>query len=274
MNYYVTEKIRRRIDALDIPFNHYGMDRYGVSKEHLGALFTMLDFFYEKYFTVETFGVDNIPDKGRGLLIGNHSGGIPFDGGMVLHSLIVDKEPPRLAHGMVEKFAQRWPFISFYFNRFGQFTGLPEHARRLLREERLVLAFPEGVRGIGKLYEERYSLVRFGTGFMRLALQSDAPIIPFAFIGGEESFPVMIRLEKLGKMLGAPFIPIPTHIIPLPKPMPCQIFYGEPMYFEGDGSESDEVIHQYVDQVSEKISELIEEGRAHRRKHFAELGES
>ena len=115
------------------------------------------------------------------MLVGNHSGGVAIDGAMVLASMFFDMDPPRLAQGMAEKFINKVPFASEWANRTGQFTGLPENAVRLLEDERLLVVFPEGARGTAKLYKERYSLVDFGTGFMRLALKTKTPIIPFAF---------------------------------------------------------------------------------------------
>jgi 1-acyl-sn-glycerol-3-phosphate acyltransferase len=154
------------------------------------------------------------------------------------------------------------------FSRMGQLPGLPQHAVRLLRDERLLMIFPEGVRGIGKLYGNRYETVRFGTGFMRIALQTESPIIPFAFIGGEEAYPTLWHLKPLAKLLGVPYVPVPAHIVPVPLPIRCSIHYGEPMFFEGSGSESDEVIATYVAQVRERVNELIVEGRVERRERL------
>jgi 1-acyl-sn-glycerol-3-phosphate acyltransferase len=96
----------------------------------------------------------------------------------------LEMDPARLGQGMAEKFLNMLPFASEWSSRCGQFTGLPEHAERLLNDERLLMVFPEGARGTAKLYWERYSLVGFGTGFIRLALATHTPVIPFAFIGG------------------------------------------------------------------------------------------
>lgn len=199
------------------------------------------------------------------MVVGNHSGGLPVDGAMVLTSLLLEANPPRLGQGMVEKFANKWPFLSHWFSRVGQFTGLPEHAERLLEQERCLMVFPEGARGTGKLYKDRYQLVRFGTGFVRLALSTDTPIVPFAFIGGEEALPTIMHLKRLARMIKAPYIPISPYILPIPMPIPCQIFYGEPLKFEGDGTEADEVIEEYVGIVKTKIEGLIDEGRRWRR---------
>lgn len=256
----VSANVAERIARLDVPFNSYGLDPYGVSREHLMGFYTLLGWMYRSYFRVKAYNIDRVPESGRLMLIGNHSGSLPVDGGMVLTSLILDRNPPRLGHAMVEKFAQRWPFLSSGFNRVGQFTGLPEHAIRLLEDERALVVFPEGARGTGKLYKDRYQLTRFGTGFMRLALRTKTPIAPFAFIGGEEAVPAMFHLKGLAKLIGAPYWPVPPHIIPFPLPVACAVHYGEPMFFEGDGTEADEVIIHYVDQVKDRIRELIHEG--------------
>ena len=253
------------IDRMEVRFNAYGLDRFGVSRDHLVHFFTFLKFFYRNYFNVKSYNIDRVPERGRVMVVGNHSGGLPVDGGMVLASLMLEHDPPRLAHGMVEKFAQRWPFVSSWFNRVGQFTGLPEHAVELLESERVLMVFPEGARGTGKLYKDKYHLVRFGTGFLRLALKTGTPIVPFAFIGGEEAIPTAIHVNFLAKLLGAPYVPLTKYVLPFPLPISCSIHYGEPMEFDGNGTEVDSVIQGYVDHVKERIEELIEEGRRERR---------
>lgn len=266
MNRWVADdEVEAAVENLRLPFNRYGLDQYGVSRDHLVTFFSMLAPFYRHYFSVRVFGADNIPDEGRMMVVGNHSGGIPVDGAMILTSLLLDTDPPRLGQGMVEKFANKWPFVSHWFSRIGQFTGLPEHAERLLEEDRCLMVFPEGARGTGKLYKDRYKLVRFGTGFMRLALSTDTPIVPFAFIGGEEALPTIFHLKRLARLLKVPYIPVSPYLLPVPLPVPCQIFYGEPMEFDGDGSEADEVIIGYVEEVRDRIRSLIDRGREWRR---------
>ena len=153
-------------------------------------------------------------------------------------------------------------FLSQLASRLGQFTGLPEHADRLLRDDRLLMVFPEGARGTAKLARDADSLVRFGTGFMRLALKTGTPIVPVAFVGGGEAIPTVMNLYKLGQFLGVPYIPVTPYLFPLPKPVKLQLLYSEPLVFEGDGSEADEVIHGYVEQVRSRIAWLIEQARA------------
>ncbi|MGH7293650.1 MAG: lysophospholipid acyltransferase family protein, partial [Polyangiaceae bacterium] len=202
------KEVHNRVARLELPFNALGVDPYGISRSHLRVSMTALAALYRHYFSVETRGIANVPPRGRAMLVGNHSGGIAIDGAMVIASCLLEMDPPRLAQGMVEKFLNRFAFVSLWASRTGQFTGLPEHAERLLEEDRLLMVFPEGARGTAKLFRERYSLVDFGTGFVRLALKTNTPIVPFAVLGGSEAFPTVANAYKLGRLLGVPYIPI------------------------------------------------------------------
>ncbi len=253
-------EVRERVDRLELPFSRFGVDNYGISKKHLADWFTLLGVLYKHYFRVQAHGMEHIPRRGRAMLIGNHSGGIALDGAMVIASLFFELEPPRLAQGMVEKFLNRVPLASLWMNRVGQLTGLPENALRLLEDDRILMVFPEGARGTAKLYWERTSLVQFGTGFMRLALQTNTPIIPFGFIGGGDAFPTVFNAVELGRMLGAPYIPISAYLFPVPLPVQLAVHYGEPMHFEGTGNEDDKAIEAKVEQVKSRIADLIDHG--------------
>src|SRR6185503_11488451 len=215
---------------------------YGTTQSELARFFTLLGLLYRHYFTVDVHGLDHVPARGRAMLIGNHSGGWAVDALMVLALVFYGKQPPRLAQGMVEKFLIQLPFISRMTQAAGQLTGLPEHAIRLLEDDRLLMVFPEGARGTAKLYHERNTLVKFGTGFMRLAMQTRSPIIPFGFVGGGEAVPTVLNLYKLGRLVGVPYIPVTPYLLPLPRPVHMRLEYGEPMIFEGTGNEDDDAI--------------------------------
>ncbi|APR77051.1 Hypothetical protein A7982_02398 [Minicystis rosea] len=260
----VDEEVRERLQRLEIPFNACGVDPYGVSREHLGYFYASLGFFYRRYFRVRAHGLENVPARGRAMLVGNHSGGVAVDGAMVIASMFFEREPPRLAQGMAEKFINKVPFASQWTNRTGQLTGVPETAEKLLEDDRLLMVFPEGARGTAKLYRDRFSLVGFGTGFVRLALKTRTPIIPFGFIGGGDAIPTIANSYALGKLMGAPYVPITPYGLALPLPVRLSVHYGEPIVFEGTGTEDDEVIYAYVDQVKARIAALIEIGRAAR----------
>ena len=262
---HLRQEIDARLDQLQVPFGRHGVDPFGVSKAHLANFYRVLGVLYKDYFRVRSYGVHNVPSCGRAMLVGNHSGGVAIDGAMVIASMFFDKNPPRLAQGMVEKFIAKVPFASAWSSRVGQFTGLPEHAQRLLDDDRLLMVFPEGSRGTAKLYWERTSLVHFGSGFVRLALASRAPIVPFAFIGGGDAVPTIFNAYKLGKLLGAPYVPITPYLFALPLPVPLAVHYGEPMTLEGTGSEDDATIEHKVAQVKARVAELIAKGELARR---------
>lgn len=257
--------IRARVDRLELPWNGYGIDPYGISKSDLAWFFQLASLLYKGYFRTRAYGVEHVPARGRAMIVGNHSGGVALDGLMVIAALFLEKEPPRLAQGMAEKFLNKTPIASRLSSRLGHFTGLPEHAVRLLEDERLLMVFPEGARGTAKLFWERHSLVHFGTGFMRLALQTKTPIVPFGFVGGGEAIPTIVNSRRLGKLIGAPYVPFTPWLLPLPLPVALEVRFGEAMRFEGSGNEDDATIEEKVDQVKFRIADLIEEGRRHLR---------
>jgi 1-acyl-sn-glycerol-3-phosphate acyltransferase len=195
------------------------------------------------------------------MLVGNHSGGFALDGMMAVASSFFELDPPRLAQGMADKFLNRLPFESQVTSRLGHFTGLPEHADRLLHDERLLMVFPEGARGTAKLYWERYDLVNFGTGFVRLALATRAPIVPFGFVGGGDAVPSIYNAYRLGRLLGVPYVPITPYLLPIPRPVRLELRYGEPIVLEGRGTEDDAFVEEKVELVKMRIAELIAQGR-------------
>lgn len=260
----IIDEVGERVERLELGFNPLGVDRFGVSKSHLKVFLTALGSLYRYYFRVKAYGIENVPGRGRAMLIGNHSGGVAFDGGMVIASMLLEMDPPRLAHAMVEKFLNATPIASQWTARTGQFVGLPENAIQLLEDERLLMVFPEGARGTAKLYKERFSLVDFGTGFMRLALQTKTPIVPFGFIGGGDALPTFHNSRTIGKLVGAPYVPFTPWLLPVPIPAQLSVHYGKPMVFEGTGNEEDSVIFGYVEQVKEAVRAQMEAGRSQR----------
>jgi 1-acyl-sn-glycerol-3-phosphate acyltransferase len=266
MSWLVDPEVRARVERLDLEWNRYGFDPYGTSQADLARFFTALQILYRRYFRVTVGRIDAVPPRGRAMLVGNHSGGWAVDALIVLASVFFDLEPPRLAHGMAEKFLSRLPFASSISCRLGQLTGLPENALRLLEDERLLMVFPEGARGTAKLFPERNSLVRFGSGFMRLAIETRSPIVPFGFAGGGEAIPTVLNLYRLGRLIGVPYIPVTPYLFPLPRPgVRLHVEYGDPMTFAGTGREDDETIERFVEEVKERIALLVERAVAARR---------
>lgn len=264
------EDISARIRALNIHGNEAGFDPFGWDPDVSRYALALTVFLHRTYFRSEVFGIDRAP-VGRALYVANHSGHIPIDGVLIATSLIMDRDPPILVRAMVEKWAQRLPFVSVFFTRVGQVLGSPDNARRLLEAEHPLLVFPEGIRGISKPYKERYKLANFGAGFMRLALETKTPIVPVAVIGGEEQYPAIGNIRGLAKLFGMPAFPIIPQVllgVPLPLPTRYRLHFGEPMYFEGDPDEDDADIEARVECVRESIQTMIGRGLSARQHIF------
>jgi 1-acyl-sn-glycerol-3-phosphate acyltransferase len=254
-------RVAERIAKLEIPFNAKGLDPYGTSRKYLRVSFQRLWYFYHYYFRVRTFGIEHVPASGRAMIVSNHSGGYAIDAAMLACTCFFEMDPPRLAQGMAEKFMMRMPFLGEWTSKTGHFAGLPEHAERLLREERLLMVFPEGARGTAKLFKERYSLVRFGTGFLRLALKTRTPIIPAAVLGGANAVPTIANLYKLGRLCGVPYIPVTPYLFATPLPASLEVRFGEPVHLSGNGDEDDAYVLAKVELIKDRISGLIAAGR-------------
>ena len=136
-------QVRRNVDRLPIEFDDYGFDRFGLSKKALTRAYSPMAYLYRHYLKVTAFGLENVPATGRGLIIANHSGGLGADAAMILTSLLLNDEAPRLGQGMAEYFLTRSPFARPALRKLGHLTGLPEHAEQLLNDERLLTVFPD-----------------------------------------------------------------------------------------------------------------------------------
>lgn len=258
----VDHETSERIERLAPNVNEYGYDRWGASPAATKRAFAFVRFLYRNYFRVEVHGIEHVP-PGRVLLIGNHSAQLAYDGMLVAAAMILDAEPPRFLRAMIERFFAVPPFVNMLMTRMGQLIGLPENAERLLREEEAaVLVFPEGERGGGKVWKDRYKIMGFGQGFLRLAMKTQTPVVPFAFIGGEEMCPSFSRMKPVARLLGVPYAPLTPTLLPLPLPAKVHIVFGEPMRFEGRGDEDDDVVLPEVRRVEERVKQLIDEGLA------------
>ena len=269
----LAQEIDDRIAGLPVELNEYGFDRYGFHPDSYRLASLPSALLYRHYFRAETNDIERVPE-GRVLLICNHAGQLPLDGAMLGMAMLLEATPPRLARGMAEYWVSRLPFVSEMAARTGSLVGTPENCITMLEAGECVMVFPEGVRGMNKLYSERYKLQRFGQGFLRLALETDTPIVPVALVGSEEQNPGLANLTGVARMLGMPALPI-TPTFPLlgpagllPLPVKYHFYFGEPLRFEGDPSDEDAVIKGYVDVVRDKIGSMFERGLAERKGIF------
>lgn len=261
------EERKEQLQALARTENEYGVDPFGFNLDYSLAAVAPLLWLYRRYFRVETFGIEKVP-RGRVLLISNHSGQLPVDGMMLGVAMMIEAHPPRAIRSMVEKWVPTLPYISTLFARVGQIVGTPENCRRLLESDEAILVFPEGARGISKLWPQRYQLQEFGLGFMRLALETNTPIVPVAVIGGEEQAPALLDLKPVAKLLGFPAFPITPTGLPFPLPAKYRIYFGDPLHFTGRPDDEDTELDKKVRIVKTAIQGMIHQGLKERRGIF------
>ena len=262
-----------KLRSVPTPRNEFGVDPFGFDPEYLVWSLPPIWLLYRRYFRVEAHGLANIPE-GPVLLVANHSGQLPVDGMMIAASMLLDADPPRVVRSMIERWVPTLPFVSYYMARSGQVLGSPENCRHLLENGEAILVFPEGQAAISKTFDKRYRLQDFGSGFMRLALESGAPIVPVAVIGAEEQAPSFHNARSLARALGAPAFPI-TPTFPwmpvlgmVPYPVRYRLWFGAPMQFEGDPDEEDSVVGAQVAEVKTALAGLIAHGLSERKHIF------
>jgi len=262
-----------RLAKIPTRLNEYGYDPFGFHPEVAKRSLWPAALLYRYYFRVEVKDIERVPE-GRVLLICNHAGQLPFDGAMLGTAMVLEAEPPRICRPMGEYWIPRIPFFNEAAARSGTMVGTPENCVAMLEQGEAVMVFPEGVRGMNKPYRERYRLQRFGLGFMRLALETDTPIVPVALVGSEEQNPGIGNWPSLGRLFGMPAFPItlgfpwlgPLGILPLP--VRYHFYFGEPLRFEGDPNDDDAQIQRKVDVVRNAIESMFERGLAERKGIF------
>jgi len=246
--------------------NEYGYDPYGFEPSAAKSTYLPGALMHRFYFRAESFDIDRVP-AGRVLLIANHAGQFAYDGAMLAVSMLLQAQPPRIARGMGEYFLFRLPWVGTTGARMGMMVGTPANCVHMLEAEQCVMVFPEGASGANKPFRKRYQLQGFGQGFMRLALQTHTPIVPVGIVGSEEQQPGLANFEGAGRALGLPSLPI-TISTPwlgllgpaFALPTKYRLHFGEPMHFEGDGTEEDAAVEKKVEIVKAGVAALIARG--------------
>ncbi len=259
--------LRKRYHQFSLRNRSEEVDPFGYDPIFDKFISPLFEFLYYKYWRVETYGLSNIPSSGPALLVGNHAGGLPYDATMLKIALKKEHPSHRDMRFMVEDFLFHFPFLGSLMNRFGGVRASQENAQKLIHNDHAIIVFPEGVKGLGKLYRDRYHLARFGRGgFIRLCLKTRAPLVPVAFIGSEEIHPMFAKDTAVSKMFGVPYTPFtltfpwlgPLGIIPLPSKWSIHIL--PPIDFsqyEPDAEKDRVLVYKLANQVKEQIQETI-----------------
>jgi 1-acyl-sn-glycerol-3-phosphate acyltransferase len=256
----------------------YDTDEWGLDWEFLDAVLPLFRFMYKRYWRVETTGFEHVPDEGRALLVANHSGQVPWDGTMITTAILTEHPSRRLVRGLYADQFPAVPFFSHMLVKAGQTLADLENGIRLLEQDELVAVYPEGYKGVSKLYKDRYRLARFGRGgFVKMALITQAPIVPISVVGAEETYVALRKSPFLAKLTGLPWFPI-TPTLPwlgllglIPLPTKWYIDFGEPVPLDAYGADAADnvvLISQLTDHVRNIVQEMVHTRLAQRRSIF------
>ncbi|MCW2752002.1 MAG: glycerol acyltransferase [Aeromicrobium sp.] len=261
--------IRRRLDG------NYEIDEFGFDPQITEVFTAAIEPLAEKWFRLEVRGIENIPAEGGALLVANHSGTVPIDG--IITGYAVKKYANRNLRPLGADLVFSLPFVGQMARKFGATLACTEDAERLLTTGELAGVWPEGFKGIGKPFAERYKLQRFGRGgFVSSAMRAQVPIVPVSIVGAEEIYPLVGNVPSLARLLGLPYLPItpffpllgPLGMIPLPSKWIIE--FGEPIRtdaYEPEAADDPMLLFNVTDQVRETIQQtlyslLVERGNA------------
>jgi 1-acyl-sn-glycerol-3-phosphate acyltransferase len=268
------EFLRRRLTG------EYDTDEFGFDPDLTDhVLLPALRPLFERWFRVETQGLENVPGTGGALVVANHSGTVPIDSLMATVALHDEHPDSRRLRLLGADLVFQFPFVGALARKLGTTLACNEDAERLLAAGELVGVFPEGFKGVGKPFSERYTLQRFGRGgFVTAALRTGVPIIPCAIVGAEEIYPMIGNAKTAARLLGLPYLPItptfpllgPLGLVPLPSKW--LIAFGEPIETASYGpgaAEDPMLVFNLTDQVRETIQQSLYELLLQRRSVFS-----
>jgi 1-acyl-sn-glycerol-3-phosphate acyltransferase len=265
--------LRRRLEG-DYAVDEFGFDADLTENVILPALRPL----YRSWFRVETIGMDHVPDEGGALVVANHSGTLPLDSLMTMVALHDEHPAQRHLRMLGADLMFRLPVVGALARKQGSTLACTPDAERLMSSGELVGVWPEGFKGIGKPFRDRYKLQRFGRGgFVAAALRTGVPIIPCAIVGAEEIYPKIGDIKPLARLLGAPYFPI-TPLFPLfgplgllPLPSKWYIEFGEPIRTDAiEPADADDpmTVFNLTDQVRETIQHTLYRLLSQRRSAF------
>jgi 1-acyl-sn-glycerol-3-phosphate acyltransferase len=259
--------VLERAERLQFPDVGHGYDLFGMSPNFVAMGDAITNALYTRYFRVLSYGHENLPMEGPGIVAANHSGTLPFDGMMIWTDVLRHTTPPRVVRSVADYFVTSLPFVSTLFARCGVVGGTRGNVKALLDSGELLLIFPEGTPGISKPFSQRYKLQDWRQGHVEMAIRYGAPVIPVAVVGAEEQMPRIGALPGIGAI---PEIPLPATLVPLP--VRYRIYYGAPIPFheEFDPEDADDpaIVRDGALRVKAAVQSLIERGLSERKGIF------
>lgn len=245
----------------------YEVDEFGFDPDLTDAVFhPLVRVLYRDWFRTEVGGLEHVPAEGAGLVVGNHSGTVALDA-LILSAALHDRHPShRYLRLLGADLVFRMPVVSELARKTGGTVACNPDAERLLGNGELVGVFPEGFKGIGKLYSDRYKLQRFGRGgFVSAALRTGTPIVPVAIVGGEEIYPMLADIKPLARLLKLPYFPVtptfpwlgPLGMVPLPSKWLIEFCPPIPTAHLRDSADDPLVVFNLADQVRETIQQTL-----------------
>ena len=242
-------------------------DEWGFDEDFADLVEPFFGFLYDRWWRVSVEGAQRVPAHGRALLVSNHAGILPWDATMISVALLREHPLPRHPRFLVLNWAFDLPWISSFIRRVGGVVASPYNALRLLEQDQLVAVFPEGVKGTGKPFGQRYRLQRFGRGgFVEIALRAGAPIVPVAVVGSEEIYPKLADVPAVARAIGAPFFPVtptfpwlgPLGVVPLPSRW--RIEFCDPIataHYGPDAANDRGLVLELTDQVRDTVQQAL-----------------
>jgi 1-acyl-sn-glycerol-3-phosphate acyltransferase len=242
-------------------------DEWGFDEDFADMVEPFFSFLYDRWWRVQVEGVERVPPHGRVLLASNHAGILPWDATMISVALLRQHPLPRHPRFLVLNWAFDLPWASVFIRKVGGVVASPHNALRLLEQDHLVAVFPEGVKGTGKPFSERYRLRRFGRGgFVEVALRAGAPIVPVAVVGSEEIYPKLGDVPPLARLIGAPFFPVtptfpwlgPLGAVPLPSKW--RIEFCDPIetaHYGADAAADRALVLELTEQVRDTVQRAV-----------------
>jgi 1-acyl-sn-glycerol-3-phosphate acyltransferase len=274
------EQVRRVIQFLSRRLTgQYDVDVFGFDPELTETVFLpLIRAAYRYYWRADWNGLENVPSEGPALLVANHAGTFPLDALVMKFGILGEHQARRHVRLLAADLTFRMPVVAPAARKIGSTLACEEDARRLLQAGELIGVFPEGFKGVGKGFRNRYRLQRFGRGgFVETALREQVPIVPVAIVGSEETYPMLGDIKSLARLFGLPYFPVtltfpllgPFGLVPLPSKWTIE--FGPPILtdvYGPDAWQDSMLLFELTDRIRDTVQQMLYQNLITRRSAF------